>query len=109
MPTRRDVINRAYRFLGVVAEDEAMTADQEAFGGTLLDAIYDEIADETQPDFTIEDVPNIAATHLAMLLAVDLSPAYNRQPPASRGKAMLRLMGSIRPDNRQENTEPEYY
>ena len=109
MPTRRDVINRAFRFLGVVAEDESMTADQEAFAGVLLDSVYDEISDETPPDFTIEDIPAISATHMAMLLAADLAPSYSRPPPISRGKAMLRLMGSIRPDNRAEITEPEYY
>jgi hypothetical protein len=36
MPTMQDIVSRAYRKLGVVAEDEPMTADQGESGITAL-------------------------------------------------------------------------
>lgn len=109
MPTKSDVIRRAFRFLGVVADDEALTAQQAAWGDVLLDGIYEELMQEAPPSFTIEDIPDISATPLAMVLAADLSPQYAAAPPASRGAAMVRLLATIRPDDRMEITQPEYY
>ncbi len=108
MATKRDVIERAFRFIGVVADDEAMTADQEANGSSLLESIYAEVEAEAPPYWTTDDVPAISATHLAMTLAADLAPVYGRPAP-SRSAALLRLYGSIRPDDRAEIIEAEYY
>jgi hypothetical protein len=109
MVTKVDVIRRAFRMLGVVADDEAMTATQNAAGEDLLEAIMAEIEAEAPPSFTIEDVPQESATALARLLAFDLAPEYSAQPPMTRGQAMIRLLGSIRPDDRQDITEPEFF
>jgi hypothetical protein len=109
MPTKQDVIRRAFRFLGVVADDEAATAAQFAAGEELLDSIMAEVTMEAPPSFTADDVPPESATPLAMLLAADLAPQYAAAPPMSRGAAMIRLLGSIRPDDRPEIIEPEYY
>jgi hypothetical protein len=109
MATKLDVIRRAFRFLGVVADDEAMTADQEAAGSDLLDSLYAEVSNEAPPSFTIEDVPAESATFLAMVLAADLAPQYSAAPPYSRGQAMIRLLGTIRPDDRPAIVEAEYY
>lgn len=109
MATTRDVIERAFRFIGVVAEDEAMTADQLATGTDLLESIYAEIEEEAPPYWSIDDVPAVSATHLAMVLAADLAPAYSMPAPMSRGSALIRLYGSIRPDDRAEIILPEYY
>ena len=49
MPTKRDVVERAFRFLGVVADDEAMTAAQEANGTALLESLYAEMEVEAAP------------------------------------------------------------
>ena len=109
MATKSDVIRRAFRFLGVVADDEAMTADQEAAGSDLLDSIYADLSNEAPPSFRIEDVPAESATFLAMVLAADLAPQYSVAPPYSRGSAMIRLLGTIRPDDRPEIVQAEYY
>ena len=109
MVTKTDLIRRAFRFLGVVADDEAMTADQEVTGSDLLDSIYAELSNEAPPSFTIEDVPAESATPLAYLLAADLAAQYSALPPMSRGAAMIRLLGSIRPDDRPEIVYNEYY
>jgi hypothetical protein len=109
MATKLDVIRRALRFLGVVADDENATAAQFAAGEDLLESIMAEVEAEAPPSFTIEDIPAESATHLAMLLAADLAPQYSAAPPMSRGAAMVRLLGSIRPDDRPEIAAPEYY
>jgi len=109
MVTKVEVIRRAFRMLGVVADDEPMTADQNASGEDMLEAIMAELEAEAPPSFTIEDVPPESATALARLLAYDLSDQYSAAPPMTRGQAMIRLLGSIRPDDRQAITEPEFY
>lgn len=109
MATERDVIERAFRFLGVVADDEAMTAAQEANGSALLASLYDEIFAESPPYWTVDDVPAGVATHLAMALAADLAPTYGAAAPMSRGSALLRVYGTIRPDDRASIPGMEYY
>lgn len=109
MPTKLEVIRRAFRFLGVVADDEAATAAQFEAGEDLLVSIMAELEMEAPPSFTIEDVPAESATPLAMVLAADLAPQYSAAPPVSRGAAMVRLLGTIRPDDRPEIIAPEYY
>ena len=109
MPTKRDVIERAFRFLGVVADDEAMTAAQEAGGAALMDSLYEEITAEIPPFWTVDDVPAGAATFLSMALAADLAPAYGAKAPVGRGSALLRLYGTLRPDDREEIAAPGYY
>lgn len=109
MPSKRDVIERAFRFLGVVADDEAMTAAQEANGDALLDSLYEEITAESPPYWTTDDVPAGVATHLAMALAADLASTYAAPAPMSRGAALLRVYATIRPDDRAEVPGVEYF
>lgn len=109
MTTKRDVIERAFRFLGVVADDEAMTANQSAAGEVLLDSLYAEITAEAPPSWTIDDVDAQAATFLAYALAADLAPQYSRPAPMSRGSALVRLYGIIRPDDRAEIPDAEMF
>ena len=110
MPTKNDVIKRAFRMLGVVAEDEHITADQEAFATDMLESLYAEVAEDAWVSFTLDDIPDISATHLAGVLAADLAAPYSSQAPRSRGAAMLRLVATIRPDNREDqDAEAEYF
>lgn len=109
MPTKRDVIERAFRFLGVVADDEPMTAAQEANGTALLESLYSEMVNEAPPYWTIDDIPAGAATFVAMALAADLAPTYGEAPPMSRGSALLRVYGAVRPDDRAEVPGVEYF
>lgn len=101
MPTRLEVINRAFRILGVKAEDEALTADQVANGGDVLDSLFAELGNEATITWTLDTTPEMSFQPLARYLAVELAPEY---PPAvaptTRGLAWRRLMATIRSDDR---------
>lgn len=107
MKTRLDVINRAFRRLGIKSEDEALTADQIANGGEVLDALIEEIGALAPVPFTVDAVPHEAFIPLSNLLAVEIGPDYV-VATQSRGAALMRVLGVIRPDDRVE-TEAEYY
>lgn len=108
MATRNDVARLAFRKIGVVAEDEAMTADQFATASDILDSIFAEIQGVGSPYWTVDDVAPEAFQPLATLLAVDLAPIYTRPAPTSRGLAKLQVMSAVQPDDRSD-TVAEYY
>lgn len=109
--TRNDIITAAMRRLGIVAADETITADQSAYGGDVLEGLIAEIGDEAGAALTwdLDTAPAKSGRLLANLLAVEIAPQYSVAPPEPRGIAWLRLMGSIRPDDRQDIAEPEYF
>jgi hypothetical protein len=105
MTTRLDIIQLAFRRLQIVAEDEAITSDMEAYGGTILDSLYAEIAVESYPLWFLTDVPPASVHPLANLLAVEIAPAYGRAAPDTRGRAWRRLMATVRRSNIDEAVE----
>lgn len=105
MTTRADIIQLAFRRINVASEDETITSDQEAYGGTILDSLYAEISEECHPLWFLTDVPPASVHPLANLLAVELAPAYGRAAPDTRGRAWRRLMATVRRDNRDEAIE----
>jgi hypothetical protein len=110
MPTRRDVIDMAYRRLGIKAEDQPLSADQMAFGGSVLDALWEEVRRHA-PDvmWPLADVPSQYFLPLAHVLAAELAPSFG---VAARPRAVefTRLLAAIRPDNRQTDDDgPRYY
>lgn len=102
MPTRLEVIERAFRILTVKAEDESPTADQLANGGAVLDSLFAELGNETTIAWTLDTTPSMSFQPLAMLLAVELAGEYDRPRPTTRGLAWRRLMATIRSDNRPD-------
>lgn len=114
MATRLDVIERAFRRLGIKAEDEGLTADQLANGGDVLDALYAEASERALQihgaalTFNLSNVPDKAFLPLANLLCAELAADYMVQAPVSRSGAMLQLLSVMYPDDR---TDPvaEYY
>lgn len=102
MATRLDVIERAFRIIGVKAEDEGLTADQLANGGDVLDSIFAELGNEATISWTLDTTPTMSFQPLAMLLAVELAGEYSAQKPTTRGLAWRRLMATIRSDNRED-------
>ena len=91
MATCRDIVERAYRKIGVVATDEAMTADQAQVGadalnmmmhGWLLDGI-----DVAHVDLQLADtftLPPEFEEGTVYLLANRLAPDFTRPPVEER-------------------------
>ena len=102
MATRLEVIERAFRILGVKAEDEGLTADQYANGGDVLDSLFAELGNEATISWTLDTTPTMSFQPLAMLLAVELAGEYSAPKPTTRGLAWRRLMATIRSDNRDD-------
>lgn len=93
MPTRLDVIHRALRDLGVTAHDEAATADEAAYAGQTLDALFAEI--QVSPgltfDFTLSGtVPESHFLPLSWCLSARL-PNYGAAPPKPWTSALMEL------------------
>ena len=103
--TELDVITHALRLLGVVASDEAATADQEAFCRVTLDAITAEFQEYHLLPWSTDNVPARSSQPLALLLAADAAPSYLVAPPMSRGMAKLRLLATVNPDDREPDSE----
>jgi hypothetical protein len=103
--TRLEIIQLAFRRIGVLSEDEELTSDAALYGGTVLDGLYAEITEERYPLWSLSDVPASSSIPLANLLAVEIAPAYDRQPPSTRGQAWRRLMATVRRNNIDEAVE----
>ena len=111
MKTNLDVIEQAFRRLGIKAEDESLTADQRAYAETTLDALAVEIAEEAPVQWFPDNIPDKVFIPLANLLAAEIGPSYS-VPAEPRARAMLRLFAVIRPDDRDPDAisaEPVYY
>ena len=98
MQTRRDVIELAFRRIGIVGEDEPATADQYASADALLRQIEAEI---DAPDWSA-GFPDNVSYQVAMLLGVDLAQAFSVAPKDRRGRALIRLRAVTNPDDRDE-------
>lgn len=93
MKTRKQIIERAHRVLGVLSYDEALTAEQLRTGGEVLDSVFARInAELPNAPFAVEaDVPDEAFVSLSDLLAAYIAPDYALQAPVSRARAWLSL------------------
>ena len=110
MFTRADVINQAFRRLGIGAEDEAVTGDAFAFASRALDGIAAEIENETGEAVEVDTVAAQSFLPMANLLAVEIAPAYEVAPRDSRGRAWARLLATLRSDDREDvPTEAQYF
>lgn len=102
MATKRDLIELAYRRCGVVAEDEPMTADQHATGEVILDSAFAALQAEAAVSWTLATIPDIAVLPLAMVLAYDLALHNSVAPREARGRAVIRYLSVVRPDDRAD-------
>ena len=101
MPTRNDIISMAHRLLGVQSADENITADQESFGGAVLDAIYAELptAHGLPIAWDLDSTPQRAFMGLSQVLASDLAQHYG-QPYGPRSSGIMRLRAALISDDR---------
>lgn len=109
MKTRLDVVDMAFRVLGIRAEDEGLSADQLAYAGGVLDGLFAELSFHAPVTWWPDQIEDAAAVALARLLAADIATAYDvRAEP--RAVAYARLMAVMRGDTRTTAaTEPEYF
>lgn len=103
--TRIEIVRMALRRLGVLAVDETPDADTFAYADGLLDGMYARLQAEAPVPFSLFDIPDAVAQPLAAWLAAEAGPAYGLQ---ARG-GMLGVLAVIRPDDRRDVAEPEYY
>lgn len=104
--TREQVIDLALKRLGVVAEDETASDAMAANVGDVLDTLFEEVAASKTLTWDLTAVPNNAYNALANLLAVEVAPQYPPvQAPYPRSVAWMRLMGIIRPDDREDGRD----
>lgn len=109
MPTRADIVEMAFRRLGLKAEDQEITADQFAYASGVLDALHAEVSETAPVPFWPDGVTDTAALGMASLLAAELGPSY-MVPSEPRGRAMARLLAAIRSDTREDqNAEARYF
>lgn len=99
--TRLKVIEMAHRRLGLLSVDETVTADQDAFAGMTLDALFEELKTVREMAFTwsLGEVPDAAFLPLSYLLATEIAPHYD-VASESRARALARLNAYAFPDDR---------
>jgi len=107
MKTSLDVIEQAFRRLGIKAEDEALTADQMAYANQTLQALMVELRDHMPLDGWPDAIPERAFIPFSNMLAAELGPSYS-VPSEPRAMAYVRLMAVMRPDDR-EKSQAVYY
>lgn len=107
------MISLAHRLIGVTASDENLTADQEKFGGDVLDAAFSEFqyAQGVSFPWSLEATPQKALMPLAKILAADIAPHYGQAAP-SRAASIAMLRTIAFPDDRIEkgvDSDAEYF
>lgn len=97
MKSGRQVIDRALKRIGVVAQDESATAEQYADAKETLDGLFAEINREAPAPWSVDaGVPDYAFNALWRLLAVEIAADYDKPQPEGRGVALARAMGTVR-------------
>ena len=109
MKTRLDVVEGAFRVLGIKAEDESLTADQIAYAGGVLDGLFAELSFHAPVTWWPDQIEDAVQVSLSRLLASEIAPAY-QVPAEPRAVPFARVMAVMRGDNRvNRTTEPEYF
>lgn len=108
MATRADVINKALEKAGLTPLGEAADADQAAYAGELLDDAWEELQDVhgVAVAWDLTAVPAGALVPLANLVAVDISPRFNR-PAERRATALVRLLAILVPNDAEDRRDTD--
>lgn len=110
--TSLDVTSEALQMIGILAVDEAASAEDHARTKEHLEAIYAEL-DETYgvaPEWTIETVPVRLWKPLAMMVAGDICTAYGReQYTGLRPAGMSRFMRAEFNGEVRRPTQAQYF
>lgn len=100
--TSLEVIARAHRIIGVLANDEAPTADMQAYAMDTLEGFLAELTGTQKVAFTwtVETVPDAAFLALSECLAAEVQEHYGIMK-VNRSKAIGRLRAALVPDDTQ--------
>lgn len=102
--TRDEIIEAAFRRIGVKATDVALTADEEAYGADILEGLFEEL--QTSQDLTIawtlDTTPDGIFPAMANYLAVEIAPSYSVAPIESRARAIQRIRAYLLTDDRED-------
>ena len=98
----------ALRRIKVLSADEPADADQAAFCGDVLDALFDEVKNVHSLPFTwaLDATPQGALLPLGYLLAVEVAPHFNQQVEP-RSRAMMRLRAYAFTDDREDRRDTD--
>lgn len=110
MATKQDVIDMAFNRLGMGVAGDVIEGGLQVMAARFLDAHF-KLVERESPAYWSNggDIPQEALLPLADLLAVDIAPSFAMAAPVSRGRAVLNLLGVIRPDDRLDIPAPEYF
>ena len=105
--TRSDCVAMAHRRLGLLSVSRNVTADQIAFGGVVLDAVFEEVKELQGLAFawTTDTVPDAVFLPLSYLLSVEIAPHYEVAPRDNRAQLIGRLRTYGFPDDRDDRRD----
>lgn len=106
MKTRQDVIEFAFRRLGIKSEDEGLSADQQAYASDVLDGLHAEMSIRAPMTWWPDQIDDAVAVALGNLLAAEIGPSYATDG-GNRATAYARVMAAILPDNRRDEDRPD--
>lgn len=102
--TRDEIIDAAFRRIGVKSIDTPLSADEEAYGASILEGLFAEL--QTSQDLTItwtlDTTPDGIFPAMANYLAVEIAPSYFVAPPESRARAIQRIRTYLLTDDRED-------
>jgi hypothetical protein len=111
MATNLQVIEHAFRRIGVKAEDEQLTADQRAHAESILAGLRAEVEQACGLTWANDAINAAVFIPVGDLLAAELAPAYG-VAGEPRSRPYMRLMAIMRADTRpaeQINAGGVYY
>lgn len=108
--TRLDVVNQAYRRLGVLAQGDTLPAELFESADATLGALHDELSEIAPMVFDLDNIPDRYLIPLGNLLAVEMGPSFN-VATEPRGRPLSRVMAMVRPDDRipDDPVQTEYF
>ena len=107
--TKNELIRLAYNRLGMGVDGVPITPGQYELAETVLDAGFAEINTEASAYFDLSDIPAEAVFPMADFIAASVAPSFTMAAPRSRASAKLAVLAIIRPDDRKEVAQPEFY
>lgn len=88
---------------------DAVTAGESQMADAILESIYQECGEIAPMPWPLDAIPHEALFAMADYLAAELAPSFGMAAPTRPGRAKLRVMALMNPDNRRPAVEAEYF